>query len=86
MLYNYFGDKDELYAAALREAYVQIRAGERELDLDGKSPEAALRAIIAFTLEHFRSKPWFISMLNTENLLGETRLGRRRGQGYRRAW
>ncbi len=70
MLYNYFGDKDELYTAALREAYVQIRAGERELDLAGKAPEAAMRDLVAFTMEHFRSKPWFISMLNTENLLG----------------
>ena len=28
MIYSYFGDKDGLWAAALREAYVQIRAGE----------------------------------------------------------
>ncbi len=70
MIYSYFGDKDELYAAALREAYVQIRAGERELLLDDKSPEEALRALIGFTLTHFRSKPWFISLLNTENLRG----------------
>ncbi len=74
MIYSYFGDKDELYAAALREAYVQIRAGERELSLDDKSPEAAIRALISFTLDHFRSKPWFISMLNTENLLGGTNI------------
>ncbi|MEZ5722128.1 MAG: TetR/AcrR family transcriptional regulator [Paracoccaceae bacterium] len=31
MIYSYFGDKDALYAAALREAYVQIREGETEL-------------------------------------------------------
>ena len=70
MIYNYFGDKDDIYAAALREAYVQIRAGERELSLDDKSPVAAVRALVDFTLEHFRSKPWFISLLNTENLRG----------------
>jgi AcrR family transcriptional regulator len=70
LIYSYFGDKDALYAAALREAYVQIRVGERTLDLENKEPEAAIRALVGFTMEHFRSKPWFISMLNTENLRG----------------
>jgi len=70
LIYSYFGDKDDLYAAALREAYVQIREGERDLDLDLKDPEEAIRTLVAFTLDHFRRKPWFISMLNTENLLG----------------
>ena len=70
MIYSYYGDKDDLYAAALREAYIQIRAGEQELDLEHKTPEEAIRALVSFTLNHFRSKPWFISMLNTENLLG----------------
>ncbi len=70
MIYSYFGDKDELYAAALREAYVQIRAGEKELKLDNKEPEDAIRTLVGFTIRHFQSKPWFISMLNTENLRG----------------
>ncbi len=70
MIYSHFGDKDGLYAAALREAYVQIREAERGLDLEEKAPEAAIRALVAFTLQHFLSNPWFISMLNTENLLG----------------
>jgi AcrR family transcriptional regulator len=72
LLYSHFGDKDGLYAAALREAYVQIRVGERALELEHRNPEAAIRTLVAFTLAHFRSKPWFISMLNTENLRGGT--------------
>ena len=72
LIYSYFGDKDALYAAALREAYVQIRQGERDLDLDHKDPETAIRDLVDFTLRHFRQKPWFISMLNTENLRGGT--------------
>ncbi len=68
MLYGYFGDKDELYKAALREAYVQIRAGEEALALDALSPEEALAALVMFTMTHFRTRPWFITMLNTENL------------------
>ncbi|WP_424933286.1 TetR/AcrR family transcriptional regulator [Amaricoccus macauensis] len=70
MIYDYFGDKDGIYAAALREAYVQIREGEAELDLDMRQPEEAVRALVHFTMEHFRIKPWFIRMLNTENLRG----------------
>lgn len=72
LIYSYFGDKDQLYAAALREAYVQIRAGEQDLDLDHKDPETAIRDLVDFTLDHFCKKPWFISMLNTENLRGGT--------------
>lgn len=70
MLYDYFGDKDALYAAALRESYVQIRQGEGSLNLDAREPEDAVRALVEFTLTHFRNNPWFIKMLNTENLLG----------------
>ena len=70
LIYGYFGDKDAVYAAALREAYVQIREGENELNLDGLSPEEAIVSLVAFTMQHYRKNPWFISMLNTENLRG----------------
>lgn len=70
LLYDYFGDKEELYAVALREAYVQIREGEMALQLDALDPSAAVRELCVFTMEHFRTNPWFITMLNTENLRG----------------
>lgn len=70
MIYDYFGDKNAVYAAALREAYIQIRAGETALQLDVREPEDAIRALVHFTMNHFWNNPWFISMLNTENLLG----------------
>ena len=70
MIYDYYGDKDTVYAAALREAYVQIRRGETELELDTREPEDAIRTLVRFTMAHFWNNPWFISMLNTENLLG----------------
>ena len=72
MIYNYFGDKEDLYKAALRESYVQIRAGERKIDTDHMPPEEAIRALVRFTMEHFVSKPWFTSMLNTENMRSGT--------------
>lgn len=70
MIYSYFGDKEELYKAALRESYLQIRQGERKLQIGNLDPEEGIRELVRFTLNHFVSKPWFISMLNTENLLG----------------
>ena len=70
MIYDYFGDKDAVYAAALREAYVQIRQGEMTLNLDTLEPEEAVCALVHFTMNHFWSNPWFIRMLNTENLMG----------------
>jgi AcrR family transcriptional regulator len=70
MIYSYFGDKEGLYKAALRESYVQIREGERKIDTDHMPPDAAIRALVGFTMEHFVSRPWFTSMLNTENLRG----------------
>ncbi|PWR04249.1 TetR/AcrR family transcriptional regulator [Meridianimarinicoccus roseus] len=70
MIYDYFGDKNAVYAAALREAYIQIRRGETALDLDTRAPDDAIRALVSFTMNHFWRNPWFINMLNTENLLG----------------
>lgn len=70
MIYDYFGDKNAIYAAALREAYVQIRNRETELQLDTLEPDDAIRALVHFTMNHFWNNPWFIRMLNTENLLG----------------
>lgn len=70
MIYDYFGSKDAIYAAALREAYIQIRRGEEQLALDPDDPRAAVRELVHFTMDHFRRKPWFIRMLNSENLLG----------------
>ncbi|MBL4645417.1 MAG: TetR family transcriptional regulator [Hyphomicrobiales bacterium] len=70
LIYEYFGDKDAVYAASLREAYVQIRHGENALNMAGLSPEAAIEALVIFTMEHYRQNPWFINMLNTENLRG----------------
>lgn len=70
MIYDYFGDKDAIYKAALREAYVQIREAEMELDLAMFDPEESIRRLVVFTLEHFLKNPWFIRILNTENMMG----------------
>ena len=76
LLYDYFGDKEELYAVALREAYVQIREAEMALELDALDPSAAVRELCLFTMDHFRTNPWFITILNTENLRGGATISR----------
>lgn len=75
LIYSYFGNKEDLYAVVLREAYLQIREGERKLDLDKVAPEKAIVELLRFTAHHFRDNPWFIRLLNTEN--------QRRGQTIR---
>lgn len=70
MIYDYFGDKNAVYAAALREAYVKIRDDEKKLNLDMLAPDEAVRELVRFTMNHFRRNPWFVSMLAIENLRG----------------
>lgn len=70
LLYHYFGNKEALYCAVLEAAYREIRDGERGLSLDRSEPEEAMDRLIRFTFRHFLEKPWFISLLTTENLHG----------------
>ncbi len=75
LIYSYFGNKEDLYAVVLREAYVQIREGERQLDLAALGPKEAIVKLLRFTARHFHDNPWFMRLLNTEN--------QRRGQTIR---
>ena len=45
MLYHYFGDKEALYARALKEIYAGIRSAERELRLESLDPVAGIRQL-----------------------------------------
>lgn len=75
LIYAYFGNKEDLFAVVLREAYIQIREGEKRLDLANLGPREAIIRLLRFTAQHFHDNPWFIRLLNTEN--------RRRGQTIR---
>jgi AcrR family transcriptional regulator len=68
LIYHYFNSKDELYSAVLEDVYRQIRIGEFGLDLEHKAPAEAMRGLVRFTFEHFLANPWFIRILNNENL------------------
>lgn len=69
MIYYYFSDKEGLYQAVLEHAYGVIRARERELDIAGLDPVAAVRALAELTFDHHARHPEFIRLVANENLL-----------------
>lgn len=70
LIYHYFGSKDDLYLAALRHIYAEIRARETDLNLDALSPRAAITRLAEFTFDFFDSNAPFVSITRSENLLG----------------
>lgn len=79
LVYHYFGDKDALYLAVLEWVYEEIRAQERELNLEGLPPEKAIKKLIESSFDHLAAHPDFIVLLNDEN-----RGGARHVRGSRR--
>jgi AcrR family transcriptional regulator len=68
MIYYYFGSKEGLYIAVLEDAYRRIRAIEGELHLDDLKPDAALRKLVAFTVDYQLANPDFIRLVMNENM------------------
>jgi AcrR family transcriptional regulator len=68
MIYYYFGGKEQLYIAVLERAYTTIRQAEREVDVDGLEPAAAVRRIAELTFDHHESHPEFIRLVSIENI------------------
>ena len=68
MIYYYFGDKLGLYTRALEAAYLKVREGETQLELDHLNPQDALARLVAFTFDHHRANPDFIRMVMIENI------------------
>jgi AcrR family transcriptional regulator len=68
MIYYYFGGKEQLYIAALEQAYSTARDAERQLDVEHLDPVAAIRRLAELTFDHHESHPDFISMVATENI------------------
>ena len=68
LLYHYYGNKEALYMAVLRDAYEEIRRGERELSLSLHDPVEAIDRIVRFTFRHYLANPWFPRLLAVENL------------------
>jgi AcrR family transcriptional regulator len=76
MLYYYFNNKDDLYLAVLEEAYIGMRASERDLKLDHLEPLVAIRRLVEFKFDYFVENPAMIWLLNGENMLGAQHLKR----------
>jgi AcrR family transcriptional regulator len=68
MMYHYFGNKDDLFAYVVEDAYGEFREREAALELDSLEPVAAIKALIAFIWKYFLDNPEFITLVNSENL------------------
>ncbi len=68
MIYYYFNNKEQLYIAALEQAYSTARDAERQLDVDHLDPVAAIRTLAELTFDHHESHPDFISLVAIENI------------------
>lgn len=79
LIYYYFAGKDDLFVAVLEQTYADIRAAERELELELSEPLEAVRRLVAFTWQHYLAHPEFLALLNSENMhrAGHLRRSRR---------
>lgn len=68
MLYHYFGNKDELFQAALEEIYETICRSGQSLDLESMPPREGLVTLVDFVWDYYLRNPASIVLLNTENL------------------
>jgi AcrR family transcriptional regulator len=67
MIYYYFNNKEELFAAVLEEAYQSLRDAEDKLRLRELEPVEAIRALILFTWTYYVEHPEFLQLLTAEN-------------------
>jgi AcrR family transcriptional regulator len=74
MLYHYFGNKDDLFRAALEEIYETICVVGQSLNLDAMAPRDGLVALVDFVWEYYLENPESMTLLNTENLHGARHL------------
>ena len=68
MLYYYYGNKEDLFLAALESRYAHIRRAEQGLRLGDLDPAEGMRRLIAFTWNYYLKHPEFLTLLNSENL------------------
>jgi AcrR family transcriptional regulator len=63
----YFRSKEQLYLAVLERVYAEIRAAEKELDLDHLPPVEAIRNIVEFTYNYYVEHESFVRLVVAEN-------------------
>ena len=68
MIYYYFGGKEQLYVAALEQAYGEMRAIEQQLNLQHLCPEEAIRTLAEVTFDYHDKHPEFSRLVAIENV------------------
>ncbi len=68
MIYQYFGNKEELFRHVLENAYLDIRTAERNLEIDNLEPLKALETLVRFTWQYYLDNPEFLTLVNSANL------------------
>ncbi len=68
MIYYYFGNKEDLYVAALERGYMRMRESEQALRLDHLPALTAVERLVQFKFDYFERNPALIQLLNGENL------------------
>jgi AcrR family transcriptional regulator len=76
MIYYYFGSKEQLYEAALEDAYSEIRRAEQDVSVDHLDPVSAIRRLAEVTFDHHESHPDFIRLVTIENIHRAEHIGR----------
>lgn len=70
MLYQYFGNKEQLFQAVIEKVYSDIWEAEANLDLQSLPSRDALIALVTFVWRYYIAHPEFTKLLNEENMLG----------------
>ncbi len=69
MLYQYFGNKEQLFQSVIEKVYTDIWEAEAGLDLESLPPRDALVALVTFVWRYYIAHPEFTKLLNEENML-----------------
>jgi len=68
MIYQYFGNKEELWLFALETVYEAMRGEERALDIGKLDPAEGMKKLVEFNFRYSAKHPELIALLNNENL------------------
>lgn len=68
LIYKYFDSKEDLYIASLAGTYGQLRASQREIDLDASDPVESMKRLVESTFDTFADNPRIVRMLTHENV------------------
>lgn len=69
MLYEYFGNKEQLFQAVIEKVYTDLWEAEASLELQNLPPREALIALVTFVWRYYIAHPEFTKLLNEENML-----------------